>query len=76
MKTKQAKQKTKPVYVNGLSLKRPAVLIDAREYEGMKETLDILMEDPGISKEIRIAEKELKTGKTVSWEKLKNELKV
>jgi PHD/YefM family antitoxin component YafN of YafNO toxin-antitoxin module len=68
--------KHKPIYIKGLVLKKPAVLVDANEYEGMKETLEILLEDPGLSKRLEKAEKELKSGKTVSWAKLKHELKV
>lgn len=68
--------KHKPIYVKGLTLKRPAVLVDADEYEGMKETLEILLEDPEIFKRLEKAEKEFKEGKTFPWEKLKHELKL
>ena len=66
----------KPVLIKGLTLKKPAVLVDADEYEGMKETLEILMEDPAIIKRLGKAENEIKQGKTISWKKLRDELKV
>lgn len=64
------------VFIKGLELKKPAVLVDAEEYEGMKETLEILFEDPTILTRLQKAEDELKKGKTISWAKLKNELKI
>jgi len=68
--------KHKPLYIKGLTLKKPVVLVDADEYEGMKETLEILLEDPEIFKRLEKAEKEIKAGKAISWEKLKHELKL
>lgn len=68
--------KHKPTYIKGLTLKKPAVLVDADEYEGMKETLEILLEDPDIFKRLAKAEKELKENKTISLTKLKHELKL
>jgi len=50
--------KHKPVYVKGLTLKKPAILVDADEYESMKETLEILLEDPEIFKRLEKAEVE------------------
>jgi len=58
--------KHKPILIKGLILKKPAILVDANEYEGMKETLEILLEDPEIFKRLGKAEKDLKSGKTVS----------
>lgn len=55
------------MFIKGLTLKKPAVLVDAKEYEGMKETLEILLEDHDIFKRLGKAEKELKKGKTISW---------
>ncbi|MFC1496636.1 hypothetical protein ACFL52_04400 [Candidatus Margulisiibacteriota bacterium] len=66
----------KAILVKGLTLKKPAVLVDLDEYEGMKETLEILQEDPNILKKLKKAETEIKKGKTTSWEKLKLELKL
>ena len=68
--------KHKAIYIKGLTLHKPAVLVDANEYEGMKETLGILFDDPDILKRLAKAEKEIRMGKTVRWEKLKRELKV
>jgi PHD/YefM family antitoxin component YafN of YafNO toxin-antitoxin module len=67
---------SQPVFIKGLTLKKPAVLVDADEYEGMRETLEILHEDPKIIIKLKKAEDELKKGKTVSWNKLKDELKL
>ena len=66
----------KAIFIKGLTLKKPVVLVNLEEYEGMKETLDILHEDPNIKKKLKKAEEELKAGKTVSWGALKNELKI
>lgn len=68
--------KHKPIFIKGLTLKKPAILVDANEYEGMKETLEILLEDHEICKRLEKAEKELKSGKTISWQKLRHELKI
>lgn len=61
--------KHKPAYIKGLTLKKPAVLVDADEYEGMKETLEILLEDPEIFKRLEKADREIKKGKGIpnSW---------
>lgn len=69
-------RKKHPLFIKGLELKRPAVIVDADEYEGMKETLEILFEDQKIVNKLKKAEKEFEKGKTVSWEKLKSELKL
>ncbi len=50
-----------------------AVIISRDEYESLKETLDILSE-PGVLRDIKKAEKELKQGKYVTLEELKIEL--
>ncbi|KAF0134116.1 MAG: hypothetical protein FD145_872 [Candidatus Saganbacteria bacterium] len=69
-------KKGHPVFIRGLVLKKPAVLVDADEYEGIKETLEIIFEEPNILSKLKEAEKELKKGKAIGWAKLKNELKV
>lgn len=58
------------ITVNG---KPAAVLMSADEYEGWKETNEILA-DPGLMKAIRQGEKEIAEGKGISWEEVKKEL--
>ena len=50
-----------------------AVIISSEEYEGWKETLDILS-DQQLMESIRIGEQQIKQGKGVSWDKAKKEL--
>ncbi len=73
---KRNKKFLEPIYIKGLTLKKPVVLVDVEEFEGMKETIEILQEDPDILKKLKKAEVELKKGKTTSWEKLKREFKL
>jgi PHD/YefM family antitoxin component YafN of YafNO toxin-antitoxin module len=47
------------------------VVIPVEEYEGMKETIEILEENPNILKELKAAEKRHKKGKFVSLENFK-----
>ena len=48
-------------------------LIPLEEYESMKETIEILS-NPDLVKDIELARKEVREGKTISWEDLKKEL--
>ena len=50
-----------------------AVIISAEEYEGWKETLDITS-DPRLMESIQMGEQQIKKGKGLSWEKVKQEL--
>ena len=50
-----------------------AVIISAEEYEGWKETLDILS-DSQLTESIKIGEQQIKSGKGLTWEKVKKEL--
>ncbi|MFH1863830.1 MAG: type II toxin-antitoxin system Phd/YefM family antitoxin [bacterium] len=52
-----------------------AVLMSANEYESWKETNEILA-DSQLVKEIKLAEKQMKNGKGIPWEKVKKELKI
>lgn len=52
-----------------------AVLMSANEYESWKETNDILA-DSELVKEINLAEREMRNGKGIPWEKVKKELKI
>lgn len=58
------------VTVNG---KPAAVIMSAREYEGWKETNEILV-DKELMKAIRHGEKEINEGKGKDWEEVKKEL--
>lgn len=58
------------ITVNG----RPAaVIMSANEYEGWKETNEILA-DKKLMKDIRQSEKEIVEGKTIPWEEVKKNL--
>lgn len=50
-----------------------AVIISAEEYEGWKETIDILG-DSQLIDSMRIGEQQIKNGKGISWEKVRKEL--
>lgn len=50
-----------------------AILMSADEFDSWKETLEILS-DKELMMDIRAAEKEFKEGKTIPWEKVKEEL--
>ena len=50
-----------------------AVMMAADEFDSWKETLEILS-DKDLMQDIRKAEKEFKEGKTIPWEKAKEEL--
>lgn len=52
-----------------------AVLMSAKEYEGWKETTDI-MSDPELMKAIKQGEEDIKKGKFYDWEDIKKELEI
>lgn len=52
-----------------------AILMSSNEYESWKETNEILS-DPGLVKEIKLAESQMKKGRGIPWEKVKKELKI
>lgn len=52
-----------------------AALMSANEYESWKETNEILA-NPELIKEINLAERQMKEGKGIPWEKVKKELKI
>ena len=60
------------ITVNGVPA---AVLISAAEYESWKETLDILS-DKGLMQAIKKGEEDIKTGKFITFEQLKKDLKL
>lgn len=58
------------ITVNG----RPAaVLVSANEYEGRKETMEILA-DKKLMMDIKQSEKEISQGKGIPWKKVKKQL--
>lgn len=50
-----------------------AVLMSADEFDGWRETMEILS-DKQLMKDIKQAEKEFREGKAVPWEQVKKEL--
>ena len=52
-----------------------AVIMSADEFDGWKETLEI-MSDPQLIKDIKQAEKDFKEGKAIPWEEVKKELNI
>ena len=52
-----------------------AVIMSADEFEGWKETLEI-MSDPKLMRDIKQAEKDFRDGKSITLEQLKKELKL
>ncbi len=60
-------------YVITVNGKPAAVIMSAREYEGWKETNEILA-DKKLMKAIRQGEKEIDEGKGIPWEEVKKEL--
>jgi len=60
------------ITVNGLPA---AVLISAAEYQSWKETNEI-MADSGLLRAIKKGEEDIKNGNFVTFEQLKNELKL
>ena len=52
---------------------KPVVVISVEEYESLLETIEILS-NPSLIKDIEIARKEFREGKTISLEKLRAEL--
>jgi prevent-host-death family protein len=54
--------------------KAKAVIMSAEEYAGWLETLE-LMTDKATIKRIDLGQKELKAGKGIAWEKVKQQLK-
>lgn len=51
------------------------VLMSIQEYESLVETLEVLS-DPELMEDIRISEREMKTGKSISLERMKREQKL
>lgn len=66
-------QKMLDEYVITVHGKPAAVIMSAREYEGWKETNEILA-DKKLMKAIKQGEKDLKAGRMYDWEDVKKEL--
>ncbi len=62
-------------YVITVNGKPAAVIMSADEYEGWKETNEILA-DKKLMKAIKQGEKDIKEGRVYDWEDVKNELSI
>jgi len=63
----------KEMKMNTIKIKtdKPVVVIPIDEYEGMKETIEILSSHPGIIKELQEERKKIDKGQYVSYEEFK-----
>jgi prevent-host-death family protein len=62
-------------YIITVKGKPKAVLMSSEEFEGWKETNEILS-DPGLIKAIKEGEDDIKAGRVITFEDLKKELRV
>ena len=62
-------------YIITVKGKPKAVLMSSEEFEGWKETNEILS-DPGLVKAIKEGEDDIKAGRVITFEDLKKELRV
>lgn len=60
-------------YVITVNGKPSAVLMSSKEYESLKEALEI-MSDPGLMKAIKEGEEDIRKGSVQDWEEVKKEL--
>jgi PHD/YefM family antitoxin component YafN of YafNO toxin-antitoxin module len=56
--------------------KKPMVIISLEEYESMKETIQLLTQNPNLPKELREERKKIERGEFVSFEDFKKKYKV
>lgn len=68
----QASSLTKTTYIT-VKGKVKAALVNAREYELMQATINVLS-DPAAMKAIKQGEKDVKQGHLIDWEDIKSEL--
>ena len=54
----------------------PVVVIPIHEYEGMKETIEILSSNPGILEDLNKERKEIEDGNYVKYEDFKEKNKI
>jgi PHD/YefM family antitoxin component YafN of YafNO toxin-antitoxin module len=56
--------------------KKPMVIISLEEYESMKETIQLLTQNPNLPKELKEERKKIERGEFVSFEDFKKKYKV
>ncbi len=55
---------------------KPMVIIPMEEYENMKETIELLAENPNLVQELKKAREEIEKGNYISFEDFKKKYKV
>ena len=55
---------------------KPMVIISLKEYESMKETIQLLTENPNLPKELKKERKKIERGDYISFEDFKKKYKV
>lgn len=55
---------------------KPMVIISLREYESMKETIQLLTQNPNLPKELKEERKKIERGEFISFEDFKKKYKV
>jgi PHD/YefM family antitoxin component YafN of YafNO toxin-antitoxin module len=55
---------------------KPMVIISLEEYEGLKESIRLLTQNPNLPKELREERKKIERGEFVSFEDFKKKYKV
>jgi PHD/YefM family antitoxin component YafN of YafNO toxin-antitoxin module len=55
---------------------KPMVIISLKEYESMKETIQLLTENPNLPKELKKERKKIEEGDYISFEDFKKKYKV
>ncbi|HEX7402335.1 MAG TPA: hypothetical protein VF369_09165 [candidate division Zixibacteria bacterium] len=59
-----------------IKTKKPMVIISLDEYEGMKETIQLLTKNPNLPRELRKERKKMERGDFISFEDFKKKYKV
>ena len=55
---------------------KPMIIISLDEYEGMKETIQLLTENPNLPRELKKERKKIERGDFISFEDFKKKCKV
>jgi len=59
-----------------LKSNKPMVIISLEEYEGMKETIQLLAQNPNLPKELREEREKIGKGEYISFEDFKKKYKI
>ncbi|MFH1336459.1 MAG: hypothetical protein ABII96_08070 [Candidatus Zixiibacteriota bacterium] len=59
-----------------IKTKKPMIIISLDEYEGMKETIQLLTNSPNLPRELRKERKKMERGDFISFEDFKKKYKV